>query len=84
LLAASYLPITNIILVILIVESCIFVNLLLVRPFAESKDVVIEVINEMLFIVLTGTLMFFNKLSYWDEYSEMAYIFTISTNNLVV
>jgi hypothetical protein len=60
------------------------VNLLLVRPFAESKDVVIEVINEMFFIVLTGMLMFFNKPSHWDEYSEMVYIFTIMTNNLVV
>ena len=60
------------------------IYLIFFRPFIEKKGNIIEIINELFFFLLFGSLIFLNKESDWNTNITSAYVWVILANNLVV
>jgi hypothetical protein len=54
------------------VLSCCFV--LIIRPFNTIKINIVEIINEVIFSVLSLLLLYLNKESRWEKYLQYIYI----------
>ena len=53
------------------------------RPYVEAKDNIIEIMNEVYFLLLLFLLIFFNSESDWSSITTSAYMWTISSNSIV-
>ena len=53
------------------------------RPYIETKDNIIEIMNEVYFLLLLFLLIFFNNESDWSSITTSAYMWTISSNSIV-
>jgi cysteine-rich repeat protein len=56
---------------------------IIIRPFSEVKDNICEIINEVVYTILWGSLFYLNAERRWSEISEKAYISLIMFNNLM-
>ena len=53
-------------------------------PFVEKKWNAIEIINEIFFFLLLGSLIFLNKELDWNNTTELVYIWLIVSNSIIV
>jgi len=58
--------------------------LILVRPFKEVSNNIIEIINEIFLIIITAWLGYFNTESKWSNSLTKTFIFIITSNTLVI
>jgi hypothetical protein len=68
----------------IVFEWWICLYLLIKRPFEERKDLIIECVNQGVFFTLVVFLLFVNQQQHWNELLEMAYMYLITANNLIV
>ena len=61
-----------------------FIYTVVLRPFDNVKDNLLEIVNEGHYVVLTSSLLFLNSESKWSQTMEIAYIAIIFSNNIVV
>ena len=54
------------------------------RPFKEAKDNIIEIINEIFFLILLSSLIYLNWEENWNDIKTTAYIWIITSNNIIV
>jgi ABC-type cobalt transport system substrate-binding protein len=55
------------------VQAAFVVYLIALRPFSKRKDNILEMITEIGFLIISASLIYFNKESKWDKYVELAY-----------
>lgn len=55
-----------------------------VRPFSESTNNLIELINELFFCFFTTALLKFNSVKTWTSGAKNLYIYSLIANNLLV
>ena len=53
------------------------------RPYIETKDNIIEIMNEVYFLLLLFLLIFFNNERDWSSITTSAYMWTISSNSMM-
>ena len=61
-----------------------FIYIIVLRPFDNIKDNLLEIVNEGHYVVLTSSLLFLNSESKWSQTMEIAYIAIIFSNNIIV
>ena len=54
------------------------------RPFWQIKDNLIEIINEIYFLLLLSALIYLNVESYWSSTTTSIYMWSISSNNMTI
>ena len=54
------------------------------RPFKEYKDNIVEIVNETYFLSLLSFLIYLNTESYWSSTIISIYMWTISSNSMVL
>ena len=54
------------------------------RPFWQFKDNLIEIVNEIYFLLLLSTLIYLNEESYWSPTATSIYIWSVFSNSMVV
>ena len=54
------------------------------RPFWQIKDNLIEIVNEIYFLLLLSALIYLNEESYWSSSATLIYMWSISSNTMVV
>ena len=54
------------------------------RPFWQIKDSLIEIVNEIYFLLLLSALIYLNEESYWSSSATSIYMWSISSNTMVV
>jgi hypothetical protein len=81
---AHNMMVTNVIMIMLIVEAWVWVYLFTVRPYQKVQNIILEVINEGFFVVLTASLFFINKQEHWNELYELIFMMIVTCNNLAV
>jgi hypothetical protein len=78
------IEVTNVVLIMLLVESVIFVYLLTSRPFETSQDFILEIVNEVIFLSLISFLFFINQPEDWNELNETIFMYIFTSNNLLI
>jgi cysteine-rich repeat protein len=56
----------------------------IIRPFEKVKDNIVEIVNEFLFTVLMGGIVYFHKKSIWSKSSISAYLYLMMFPGLFV
>ena len=56
----------------------------ILRPYEEVKDNMIEIINEIYFFLLFGSLLHLNKESEWNITFTLIYMWVLSSNTMVL
>ena len=54
------------------------------RPFKKVTDNLIEIMNEVFFLVLLSLLMFLNKSDEWDSTTKNVYLNIIVSNSFAI
>ena len=54
------------------------------RPFWQIKDNIIEIVNEIYFLLLLSALIYFNVESYWSSTATSIYMWIVSSNTMTV
>ena len=54
------------------------------RPFNETKNNIIEIVNEWFYLLLVSLLLYFNSIDRWSETIKNVYLFIIIANSLVL
>ena len=67
-----------------IIQLSFMLFLMIIRPFIEAKDNIIEIMNEMFFWFFLNWLFIFDSLDKWNSSATSAYISVILWNNLIV
>jgi hypothetical protein len=57
---------------------------IVLRPFQEVKDNIIELMNETIFFTLGANLIYFNSKENWSELVENIFLYTIMGNNSMI
>jgi hypothetical protein len=57
---------------------------IVLRPFQEVKDNIIELMNETIFFTLGANLIYFNSKENWTELVENIFLYTIMGNNSMI
>ena len=60
------------------------IYLIFLRPYTEIKWNFLEIINEIYFLFLMGSLIFLNAEVDWNRASKIAYIWFLTSNNMIV
>ena len=69
--------------IILILQLIFIILLIFKRPYSDMKSNIIEVINEIYFFVILISLLHFNSIDRWIGTPTTAYIWIISSNNII-
>ena len=81
----SLVSISSVMLILILsgVQLLYLIYLTVLRPFKELKNNMIEIINEIYFILLLGSLAFLNTENKWTELYTNIYIWVLGSNNMV-
>lgn len=61
-----------------------FVIMCFLRPMENKRDNLVELVNEALFTLFSGGLLYLNKQERWSEALENSYIYGILANSIVI
>jgi hypothetical protein len=78
------MEVTNVVLVMVLVESVIFIYLLISRPFETLQDFLLEIVNEVIFLSLISFLFFINQPEDWNELNETIFMYIFTSNNFLI
>ena len=65
------------------IEVVYIIYVVFVRPFYETKDNVIEIVNEFIYILLLGSLIVYNTEKDWTSTVAHIYMQVVFSNNLI-
>ena len=54
------------------------------RPFESSKDNLIEIVNEIIFLLFSASLVRLNKSSHWGKALERVFMYLLVANTVIV
>ncbi|CAI2381489.1 unnamed protein product [Moneuplotes crassus] len=80
----EYLGNSIIVCGMLCMQTCYTLYMLIVRPFEDKTNSLIECINEVFFTCFLIYLLRFNSVSTWNDKSSSMYILSMVCNNLIV
>ena len=69
--------------VLTILQLCYTIFIIIQRPFEETKWNIIEIVNELYFFILFGSLIHLNSIEKWSFIITRVYIWVIVSNNMV-
>ena len=69
--------------VLIILQIAYMCILIIKRPYAEVKSNIIEIINEVYFITMLISLLFYNSIDRWLGTPTTAYVWVMSSNNMI-
>jgi hypothetical protein len=72
-----------IISIMAVIQTCYLITLLFIRPFEEKMTSVIEIMNELFFSFLLGTLFFVNSEAAWTDFRSILYVWIMMANNII-
>ena len=77
---------TNIALIVpmIIVQIAYLTNLIIVKPFKQRKDNIIEIVNEWFYLLLVSLLSYFNTEDRWAGVMENIYLWIILGNSMTI
>ena len=61
-----------------IIQFCYVIWIIVLRPFSETKGNIIEIINELFFIVLLGSLVYLNSEENWNATNTSIYQYSLN------
>ena len=67
-----------------ILQIIYLVYIIILRPFEEKRNNIIEIINEVFFWILLNSLIFLNDESVWSSTQTEIYMWTIISNNIAI
>ena len=67
-----------------LIQLIFFLYTVILRPFNNIKDNLLEIVNEVHYVVLTSSLLFLNYESRWSQVKEIVYLAIIFSNNIIV
>ena len=67
-----------------LLQLVFFVYTVVLRPFNNVKDNLLEIMNELHYVILTCSLLFLNYEYNWNQTLEIIYIAVIFSNNITV
>jgi len=70
--------------ILTIFQLLYFVRLVVMTPYVNMTENLIEVTNEVFFIILSGSLFYLNNDTIWDGLYTEVYIYVLISNNVVV
>ena len=68
----------------IIVQIAYLTNLIIVRPYKQVKNNVIEIVNEWFYFLLVTLLSYFNTSERWSKTIETVYFWIILTNSFII
>ena len=72
-------------LMILLKIQMIYMPIIIaLKPFKKAADNIIDIVNEIFFLVLLSTLVFYNKKDHWDDSIKQVYLNIIMFNSLII
>ena len=66
------------------VQIAYLASIIILRPFIEIKDNIVEIINEIFFSIFLGSLFKLNSKEKWSNTYTKTYIYLIISNNMTV
>ena len=66
------------------VQLLYLISMIVRRPFEDTKCNIIEILNELIFLLLLGSLLIYNSEVAWTETVAYIYIWIIGSNTVVV
>ena len=70
--------------IMIVVQITYTINLIIQRPFEDTKDNVVEIINEIYFWFYISYLFKFNTIVDWSSASTGVYIWTIFSSSVLI
>ena len=67
-----------------LIQIIYLVCLIILRPFKEIKANLIEIMNEIYFFLLLGSLIFLNDESDWNLYNTLVYMWVLASNSMTI
>jgi RsiW-degrading membrane proteinase PrsW (M82 family) len=56
--------------------------MIIIRPFDNVKDNLIEIFNELIYLALCGLMLYYNKENRWNESIEAVFITLIISSTI--
>jgi hypothetical protein len=84
LIVFNYFDKIIVISIMAVIQTGYLTTLLLVRPFEEKLNSVIEILNEFFFSFLLGVLFFMNSEAAWTGFRSSMYIWIMMANSIVL
>ena len=84
LIMGSSIPSIGIIVPLMIVQIIYLSIMIIVRPYKSTKDNLLEITNEVFYLVLISLLSYYNSESNWSKSAESAYLFIIIGNSWAI
>ena len=66
---------------LILIQALYLTHLIIIRPFKEIGDNLLEIINELFYSLLITLLVHFNSVSRWTKSVESLYLFLIIANS---
>ena len=66
------------------VQFWYMVYIMIIRPFENIKENIIEILNEVIFLILLTLLIYYNKNDDWNSTLKTIYMWLIVTNNILI
>ena len=70
--------------VLLIIQVVYLPTIVYLRAFKRVVDNIIDIMNEVYFLVFLTILVFYNKESHWDSSTSDAFLYLIVSNSCVI
>jgi hypothetical protein len=84
LIVFNYFDKIIVISIMAVIQTGYLTALLLIRPFVEKLNNVIEILNEFFFSFLLGVLFFMNSEAAWTSFRSSMYIWIMMANSIVL
>jgi hypothetical protein len=84
LIVFNYFDKIIVISIMAVIQTGYLTTLLLIRPFEEKLNNVIEILNEFFFSFLLGVLFFMNSEAAWTSFRSSMYIWIMMANSIVL
>ena len=70
--------------ILLVIQIIYLVCLIILRPFKEIKANIIEIMNEIYFFLLFGSLIYLNDESDWNLHNTLVYMWVLASNSMSI
>ena len=78
------LPMYVKVVMFVIVQLVAWLYIVIVRPFNATKNNIIEVLNESIYLVLSLSLLYYNEINWWDTVTSSIVIQTLLWDSLII
>ena len=68
----------------LVIQMAYFILIIVIRPFEEKTNNIVEIVNELMFTVMISMLVYYNKPSRWNSKIKEVFVLMIMSNSASV